>query len=60
MFVDGIERNLPGGVHYEYDGVYRRFAEGIRTAKSDCTRPIEIVADAFLLGRVERLEAFAF
>lgn len=61
ILLDDVERNLAGGLTYEYCRIYQRFAQCIRTFQSDCDlRPIEIVADAFLLGRVERLEAFAF
>jgi predicted dehydrogenase len=45
----------------EYPRLYARFAELIRAGESDVDlRPLELVADAFLLGRQERVEAFEF
>jgi D-galactose 1-dehydrogenase len=61
MSIDGSEQDLRRGRHFEYEGVYREFARAIRAGESDCDlRPIEIVADAFLLGRAERLGEFSF
>jgi hypothetical protein len=45
----------------EYPGLYRRFAELIATGASDCdVRPLELVADAFLLGERRLAPAFSF
>lgn len=39
----------------EYSGVYRRFADLIRSSRSEVdVRPLEIIADAFLLARWSR------
>jgi len=60
----GKTLSLDGTVHSlddagEYAGLYRRFAALIAAATSDCDlRPLELVADAFLLG--ERIESAAF
>ncbi len=43
----------------EYPNLYRRFAALIETSSSDAdVRPLQLVADAFLLGKAERVEAF--
>ena len=43
----------------EYPSLYRRFAELIRTGKTDVDLvPFQLVADAFLLGRREIVEPF--
>lgn len=40
----------------EYEGVYRRFAELVRSQRTDFDiSPLEIVADAFLIARHERV-----
>ncbi len=45
----------------EYPRLYARFAELIRNGESDVDlRPLELVADAFLLGRHEKTEPFDF
>lgn len=45
----------------EYPGLYRRFAGLIAARASDCdVRPLELVADAFLLGDRRTVTAFAF
>lgn len=47
------------GEDVEYAGLYRRFAELIRTGQSDVdVAPFRHVADAFLLGRRQSVEAF--
>lgn len=44
----------------EYPSLYARFAELVETRRSDVDRePLRIVADAFLVGRRERVEPFA-
>lgn len=43
----------------EYPGLYRRFARLIAGGVSDVDlRPLQLVADAFMIGRVERAPAF--
>jgi D-galactose 1-dehydrogenase len=57
MTVDGEAREArsPG----EYPSLYARFAELVASRTSDVDRePLRIVADAFLLGRRETVEAF--
>lgn len=60
----GKTLSLDGTVHSlddagEYAGLYHRFAALIAAGASDCDlRPLELVADAFLLG--ERIESAAF
>lgn len=45
----------------EYARLYRRFAELIERGESDVDlRPLQLVADAFLLGRRREGPAFAF
>lgn len=64
---DGGARLVIAGVTQQGDGVgeypalYRRFAELIACAESDCDlRPLTLVADAFLLGERADTEAFTF
>ncbi len=53
---DGAEM---AGEDREYPGLYARFAHLIAAGKSDVdTSPLQIVADAFLLGRREETDAF--
>lgn len=55
--IDGVEQAATA--HQEYSRLYQRFADLIATAKSEVdTTPLQLVADAFLLG--ERHEAAAF
>jgi D-galactose 1-dehydrogenase len=43
----------------EYEGIYERFAELLKKKKSDVDgTPLRLVADAFLLGARENVEAF--
>jgi D-galactose 1-dehydrogenase len=43
----------------EYPGLYKRFGDLIRTGQSEADiRPLALVADAFLVGRRELVEAF--
>jgi D-galactose 1-dehydrogenase len=47
------------GPEAEYPGLYRRFADLIRTGESDVDLvPLQIVADAFLRGRTRPTDAF--
>ncbi len=56
---DGVAVPLAGTG--EYPGLYRRFAELISAGTSDCdVRPLELVADAFLLGERRTVPAFSF
>jgi D-galactose 1-dehydrogenase len=59
LAVDDIAQELPSDPHHEYLGVYRHFAECIRSARNDCDlQPLELVADAFMFGRRSALPAF--
>ena len=43
----------------EYEGIYERFAELLKKKKSEVDdAPLRLVADAFLLGARENVEAF--
>jgi D-galactose 1-dehydrogenase len=59
----GAVLTLPDGEHRaedrEYPGLYARFAELIRDGRSDVDlAPLRLVADAFLRGRRETVDAF--
>ncbi|WP_136066810.1 Gfo/Idh/MocA family protein [Modicisalibacter radicis] len=57
LYIDG-ERQ-PTGEEQEYPGLYARFAELVAAGESDVDiAPLRHVADAFLLGRRESVEAF--
>ena len=62
----GSRLELPGaepstGPDREYRRLYARFAELIRLRKSDVDlRPLQLVADAFMLGRRESVAPFDF
>lgn len=57
LYIDG-ERQ-PTGDEQEYPGLYARFAELVAGGESDVdVAPLRHVADAFLLGRRESVEAF--
>jgi D-galactose 1-dehydrogenase len=60
--VDGAELAAPSSdIHIEYEGVYAHFAALIRAARSEVDlRPLELVADAFMLGRRETVAPFTF
>ncbi|HET8790791.1 MAG TPA: Gfo/Idh/MocA family oxidoreductase [Modicisalibacter sp.] len=57
LFIDGrLEHEAP---EQEYPGLYARFAELIGESRSEIdVAPLRHVADAFLLGRRETVEAF--
>lgn len=56
---DGVA--VPLAAAGEYPGLYRRFAELVATGHSDCdVRPLELVADAFVLGQRRTVAAFSF
>ena len=57
LSLDG--RELPLGASAEYPALYAHFAELIATGRSDVdSTPLELVADAFLLGRRENAPEF--
>lgn len=57
LHLDG--RPLAEGTDAEYRGLYRRFADLVATGASDVdVTPLQLVADAFLLGRRTTVEAF--
>jgi D-galactose 1-dehydrogenase len=57
LHLDG--RPLAEGPDAEYRGLYRRFVDLVATAESDVdVVPLQLVADAFLLGRRTTVEAF--
>ena len=62
----GSRLELPGeeprpGENREYAGLYARFAELIAGKRSDVdVRPLRLVADAMLVAKHERVEAFSF
>lgn len=59
LVVDGVAQPLPANA--EYQGLYRRFAALIAAGESEVDlRPLELVADAFLIGERRETEAFVF
>lgn len=61
MAVDGVQHSIEATTHHEYRGVYANFADRVRCGAHDFDlRPLEIVADAFMLGRRSTLAAFSF
>jgi D-galactose 1-dehydrogenase len=57
LSIDGEPQSLPDTG--EYPALYARFAELIRTGQSDVDlRPLQHVADAFMLGRRDTVAAF--
>jgi D-galactose 1-dehydrogenase len=59
MSVDGVTQNIESGE--EYPAMYRHFVDLVRTGKSDVdTAPLQLVADAFMVGRTIRSDAFTF
>lgn len=60
LFIDGAEQVL-GDDPGEYLRLYRRFASVIRSGRSDVDlRPLQLVADAFLVSRQSRTDSFTF
>jgi D-galactose 1-dehydrogenase len=48
-----------GSLESEYEGIYRRFAELVARSESDVdARPLQLVADIFLVARQIPVEAF--
>jgi len=61
LAIDNTNVPLITAPHQEYRGVYEHFARCIHDGGSDCDlRPLELVADAFLLGRRTITPAFTF
>lgn len=66
MTMGGKTLAIPGdpvidGVDEEYPRLYRRFAELIEAGESDVDwRPLQLVADAFLIGRWRQVAPFDF
>jgi D-galactose 1-dehydrogenase len=59
LAIDGETMPVPS--HAEYAGLYRRFAALIAAGRSDVDlRPLELVADAFLIGSRRSVAAFDF
>lgn len=62
----GSKLEIPGfeplsGPNKEYSRLYRQFAELVRRGESDVDlRPLQLVADAFLVGKRETVEPFDF
>ncbi|OYU33867.1 Gfo/Idh/MocA family oxidoreductase [Novosphingobium sp. PASSN1] len=57
LMIDGAAQGV--GVEDEYPGLYRRFVDLVRTGRSDADlAPLQIVADAFLRGRMQSTDAF--
>jgi D-galactose 1-dehydrogenase len=55
--INGVQQALPD--HDEYRGVYRDFAQVVKTRRSRVDRePVRIVADCFLIGTREMVEDF--
>jgi D-galactose 1-dehydrogenase len=59
LTIDGISTDV--GREAEYPALYRHFVELVREGLSDVdSAPLQLVADAFLCGRVTQTEAFEF
>ena len=59
LAIDGLAQPLPASA--EYPGLYARFAALTAARESEADlRPLELVADAFLLGERVETEAFSF
>jgi predicted dehydrogenase len=59
LSIDGAPQQI--GPNQEYPGLYRRFAELVRARQVDAdVRPLQLVADAFLLAERAGTEAFSF
>ncbi len=57
MSIDGVAQDLPPEA--EYPGLYDRFAEIVKAGQSDVdVSPLRHVADAFLRGRRDTVDAF--
>ena len=57
LMVDGASVEV--GLHDEYRGVYRRFAALLDGRQSDTdATPLQLVADAFLVGERRNVDAF--
>jgi D-galactose 1-dehydrogenase len=59
LSINGVPQQV--AVEGEYRAMYRHFATLIQSSKSDVdTSPLQLVADAFMLGRTVRVKAFTF
>lgn len=59
LLLDGQEQMTDPDAGSEYDALYRHFAALLQRRQSDADiRPLTLVADAFLLGRQTRTDAF--
>jgi D-galactose 1-dehydrogenase len=59
LSIDGAPQQLPATG--EYPGLYQHFARLIASGASDCdATPLELVADAFLIGERRQVAAFDF
>lgn len=59
LLIDETPQQLP--LQGEYASLYQRFAQLVATGASDCDiRPLELVADAFLIGDRRTVAAFDF
>lgn len=59
LLIDGVAQPLADTG--EYAGLYRHFAGLVASGRSDCDlTPLELVADAFLIGDRKETAAFAF
>ncbi|WP_274425017.1 Gfo/Idh/MocA family protein [Chelativorans sp. YIM 93263] len=54
-----VGQGQDGGLEAEYEGIYHRFAELLKSGESDVDpAPLQLVADSFLSGRTVDVEAF--
>jgi D-galactose 1-dehydrogenase len=59
LSINGVTQDV--GADGEYPAMYRHFVDLIRTGASDVdTAPLQIVADAFMVGQTKQVEAFTF
>lgn len=60
LLIDGIEQEVSAhSEHGEYEAIYSRFADSINRAEVDVDlSPLKLVADAFLLGARQSVDAF--
>lgn len=59
LTIDGVVQQT--GAENEYPSMYRHFVELIRSGVTDADiAPLQLVADAFMLGKAVRVDAFTF
>jgi D-galactose 1-dehydrogenase len=57
LIVDG--KTIMEAPMEEYEMIYARFAELLKSGKSDTdVRPLQLICDCFMLGRPKLVEAF--